>query len=82
MCNRREIIKIEGVVKSKSNRILYKEKLTVAEEKCKGCIYNLTDTTKTDVEKLSIFLDNCCSCKRAMIEEYQGVYSDLYEAAK
>ena len=47
---------------------------------CKGCIYDLTDRVETDVEKFNIILDNCCSCKRGMKEEYQNDFPDLYKS--
>lgn len=50
------------------------------ENKCKGCIYDLTDGVETDVEKFNIILDNCCACKRAMLEEYQDNFQDLYKS--
>ena len=50
------------------------------ENKCKGCVYDLTDRVETDVENFNVILDNCCSCKRAMKEEYKDSFADLYKA--
>lgn len=49
------------------------------ENKCKGCIYDLTGRTVTDKEAFNTILDNCCECKRAMLEEYQDRFQDLYK---
>lgn len=54
--------------------------INVEENKCKGCVYDLTDRVETDVEKFNVILDNCCSCKRAMKEEYKDSFADLYKA--
>jgi len=53
----------------------------MAENECKGCIYDLTDRVETDVEKFNIFLDNCCSCKRGTIGEYKDIFPDLYKTS-
>lgn len=47
---------------------------------CKGCIYDLTDRVVTDKEVFNNILDNCCDCKRAMLEEYQDRFPDLYKS--
>ena len=49
---------------------------------CKGCIYDLTDRVETDVEKFNIILDNCCSCKRGKLEEFQDGLPYLYKATE
>ena len=51
----------------------------MAENKCKGCIYDITDETKTDKEKFNTILDMCCACKRGVTEEYQDKFLDLYK---
>ena len=50
------------------------------ENKCKGCIYDLTDRIVTDKEVFNTILDNCCACKRGMLEEYQDDFPDLYKS--
>ena len=52
----------------------------MSENKCKGCIYDLTNKIISSEERLKHFIDNCCSCKRCMKEEYQDMFSDLYES--
>jgi hypothetical protein len=47
---------------------------------CKGCIYDLTDKIVTDDKTFIEFLDNCCSCKRGIVEEHQHMFKDLYKA--
>ena len=54
----------------------------MAENICKGCKYDLTDRVITDQEEFNIILDNCCACKRAMLEEYQDEFLDLYKPIK
>ena len=49
------------------------------ENECKGCIYDLTDRVETDVAKFNTILDNCCSCKRGKLKEFQDGYPDLYK---
>ena len=51
----------------------------MAGDKCKGCIYDLTDRVVTDKETFNTILDNCCDCKRAMLEGYQDRFQDLYK---
>ena len=48
------------------------------ENKCEGCVYDLTDRHAKDKEEFEIILDNCLACKRAMKEEYQDKFLDLY----
>lgn len=50
------------------------------ENVCKGCIHDLTDRVEADVEKFNIILDNCCSCKRGVREEYKNDFPDLYKS--
>ena len=33
-------------------------------------------------ETFNTILDNCCDCKRAMLEEYQDRFQDLYKTAE
>lgn len=51
----------------------------MAGNKCKGCIYDLIDRVVTDKEIFNNILDNCSNCKRAMLEEYQDKFQDLYK---
>lgn len=46
---------------------------------CKGCIYDITAMTEIDVEKFNSVLDNCLACKRAVFEELQDDYLDMYK---
>ena len=50
----------------------------MAENKCKGCKYDLTNRTVTDKEVFNTILDMCSVCKRGVIEEYQDKVLDLY----
>lgn len=52
----------------------------MAGDKCKGCKYDLTNKNITDKEMFDNILDNCSACKRAMLEEYQDKFQDLYTA--
>jgi hypothetical protein len=53
----------------------------MTENKCKGCIYDVEyDDIATNEEKFNAILNNCCSCKRAMKEEYKDSFADLYKA--
>ena len=54
----------------------------MADNVCKGCIYDLTDRIVTDTETFNTILDNCCACKRAKLEEYQDEFLDLYKPIK
>jgi hypothetical protein len=54
--------------------------LVEEESECKGCIYDLTDRIETDMEKFNTILDNCCSCRRGKLKEFQDGYPDLYKA--
>ena len=47
-------------------------------DKCKGCKYDLTDRVVTDKEIFNNILDNCSACRRAMLEDYQYEFQDLY----
>lgn len=50
------------------------------ENECKGCIYDLTDRIEIDMKKFNIIWDNCCSCKRGKLKEFQDGYPDLFKA--
>lgn len=54
----------------------------MADNVCKGCIYDLTDRIVTDTETFNAILDNCCGCKRAKLEEFQDAFPDLYKATE
>ena len=54
----------------------------MADNVCKGCVYDLTDRVVTDREVFNTILDNCCVCKRAKLEEYQDEFLDLYKPIK
>lgn len=49
------------------------------ENECKGCVYDLTNRIVTNEERLKLIIENCCHCKRGVKEEYQDMFSDLYE---
>lgn len=52
---------------------------------CKGCIYDLTNENvicqiKNNTDKLNIVLDNCCICKRSMLDEFKDEFKDMYRS--
>lgn len=49
------------------------------ENKCEGCIYDLSNKNAINKETFNNILDNCCNCKRAILKEYQDEFPDLYK---
>lgn len=43
---------------------------------CKGCVYDLNKKTMTVEE----FLDTCCVCKRAMLDDFKDKFKDMYRS--
>lgn len=45
---------------------------------CEGCIYDVFNNPKPNIDEIEIILEHCSSCKRAMRDKFKDRFKDNY----